>query len=85
MSVDAVPTGWRILDIGPESVKRFTQYLRTARTVVWNGPMGVFELKPFAIGTFAVARALADLSGATAIIGAVIPHQLSSAPASRIA
>ena len=42
VSVDAVPAGWRILDIGPESVKRFTQYLRTARTVVWNGPMGVF-------------------------------------------
>ena len=69
VSVDAVPAGWRILDIGPESVKRFTQYLRTARTVVWNGPMGVFELEPFATGTFAIARALAELSGATTIIG----------------
>lgn len=69
VSVDAVPAGWRILDIGPESVKRFTQYLRTARTVVWNGPMGVFEWEPFATGTFAIARALAELSGATTIIG----------------
>lgn len=69
VSVDSVPPGWRILDIGPESVTRFTQYLRTARTVVWNGPMGVFELQPFAAGTFAIARALAQLSGATTIIG----------------
>jgi phosphoglycerate kinase len=69
VSVDAVPAGWRILDIGPESVKRFTQHLRTARTVVWNGPMGVFELEAFATGTFAIAQALAELSGATTIIG----------------
>jgi len=69
VSVDAVPVGWRILDIGPESVKRFTQHLRTARTVVWNGPMGVFELEPFATGTFAIAQALAELSAATTIIG----------------
>jgi phosphoglycerate kinase len=67
--VDAVPGGWRILDIGPESVKLFTHHLRTARTVVWNGPMGVFELEPFATGTFAIAHALAELSGATTIIG----------------
>jgi phosphoglycerate kinase len=69
VGVDAVPTGWRILDIGPQTVERFTQYLRKARTVVWNGPMGVFELEPFAAGTFAIARALAELSGATTIIG----------------
>ena len=69
VSVDAVPAGWRILDIGPESVKRFTHYLQTARTVVWNGPMGVFELEPFATGTFAIARAMAALPDATTIIG----------------
>jgi phosphoglycerate kinase len=69
VGVDAVPTGWRILDIGPQTVERFTQYLRKARTVVWNGPLGVFELEPFAAGTFAIARALAELSGATTIIG----------------
>jgi phosphoglycerate kinase len=67
--VDAVPTGWRILDIGPETTELFMQHLRTAQTVVWNGPMGVFELAPFAAGTFAIARALAQLSGATTIIG----------------
>jgi len=69
VSVDAVPFGWSILDIGPESVKRFTKYLRTARTVIWNGPMGVFEFEPFATGTFAIAHALAELPEATTIIG----------------
>ena len=67
--VDAVPAGWRILDIGPETAERFMQHLSTARTVVWNGPMGVFELAPFAAGTIGIARALAGLSGATTIIG----------------
>ena len=69
VGVDAVPEGWRILDIGPETAERFTRGLRTAQTVVWNGPMGVFELEPFAGGTFAVARALAALPEATTIIG----------------
>jgi phosphoglycerate kinase len=67
--VDSVSDGWRILDIGPQTVKQFAQQLGTARTVVWNGPMGVFELEPFAAGTFAIARALAELSGAVTIIG----------------
>jgi phosphoglycerate kinase len=67
--VNAVPAGWRILDIGPDTTKRFTQYLSEAQTVVWNGPMGVFELKPFSVGTFAIAGALAQLSGATTIVG----------------
>jgi phosphoglycerate kinase len=67
--VDAVPSGWRILDIGPETTERFVQHLSTAQTVVWNGPMGVFELEPFAAGTFSIARALARLPGATTIIG----------------
>jgi phosphoglycerate kinase len=69
VSVDAVPDGWRIVDIGSQTVEHFTQYLRTARTVVWNGPMGVFELRPFADGTFAMAHVLAELSEATTIIG----------------
>ena len=69
VGVDGAPEGWRILDIGPQTAERFTVFLRNARTVVWNGPMGVFELEPFADGTFAVARALAGLSGATTIIG----------------
>ncbi|MER3544528.1 MAG: phosphoglycerate kinase [Chloroflexota bacterium] len=66
--VDAVPEGWRILDIGPETVQRYTEALRGARLIVWNGPMGVFEFPRFAQGTFAIARALAQ-SGATTIIG----------------
>lgn len=66
--VDAVPAGWRILDIGPETVQRYTEALRGARLIVWNGPMGVFEFPRFAQGTFAIARALAQ-SGATTIIG----------------
>ena len=69
VGVDAVPAGWRILDVGPETAELFIQHLSTAQTVVWNGPMGVFELAPFAAGTFAIARALARLSGATTIIG----------------
>jgi phosphoglycerate kinase len=67
--VDAVPPGWRILDIGPATVERFSTRLRAARTVIWNGPMGVFEFAPFAAGTFAIARALADLRDATTIVG----------------
>jgi phosphoglycerate kinase len=66
--VDQVPSGWRALDIGQETVKLFTSKLQAARLVVWNGPMGVFELEPFAEGTFAIAHAIAD-SGAISIIG----------------
>jgi phosphoglycerate kinase len=69
VDASAVPAGWRILDIGPATVERFKRRLDGARTVLWNGPMGVFEMAPFADGTFAVARALAELSGATTIIG----------------
>ena len=69
VSVDAVPDEWRILDIGPQTIARFSASLQNARTVVWNGPMGVFEMPPFAVGTFAVARALAELPQATTIIG----------------
>ena len=68
VSVDAVPTGWRILDIGPETRKAFAAQVAKAKTVIWNGPMGVFEMKPFAAGTRAVAQALAD-SDAMTIIG----------------
>jgi phosphoglycerate kinase len=69
VSVDAVLASWRIVDIGPQTVELFQEHLRTARTVVWNGPMGVFELAPFAGGTFAIAHALAELPGATTIVG----------------
>lgn len=68
VSADGVPAGWRVLDIGPKTVELFAKHIASAKTVVWNGPMGVFEFPPFAKGTFAVAKALAD-SGATTIIG----------------
>lgn len=64
-----VPAGWRILDIGPRTLELFRQRLEGARTVVWNGPMGVFEFEKFAAGTEAVARILASLPDATIIIG----------------
>jgi phosphoglycerate kinase len=66
--VDEVPAGWRIMDIGPATIERFNQELATAKTVVWNGPMGVFEMQPFAAGTVAVAEILAE-SKAMSIIG----------------
>lgn len=63
-----VTPGWRILDVGPKTVSTFESALGGARTVVWNGPLGVFEMPNFAKGTFAVARFLADMD-ATTIIG----------------
>ena len=64
----AIPVGWMGLDIGPTARQAFATAIRGAKTVVWNGPMGVFELAPFREGTFAVARAIAE-SGATSIVG----------------
>jgi phosphoglycerate kinase len=64
----AIPAGWKGLDIGPKARQAFATAVRGAKTVVWNGPMGVFELAPFREGTFAVARAIAE-SGATSIVG----------------
>jgi phosphoglycerate kinase len=57
------------LDIGPKTVARFAQEIAGARTIVWNGPMGVFEVAPFAKGTMQIARAVADNQGATSIVG----------------
>jgi phosphoglycerate kinase len=67
--VAAVPPKWRILDVGPRTLELFQERLAGARTVVWNGPMGVFEFPKFAHGTEAVARMLAALPDATTIIG----------------
>jgi phosphoglycerate kinase len=64
-----VPPGWRILDIGPRTLELFQGHLEKARTVVWNGPMGVFEFPKFAQGTEAVARILANLPEAITVIG----------------
>ena len=63
-----IPDGWEGMDIGPETEKLFCDAVKDAKTVVWNGPMGCFEMPNFAHGTEAVAKALAE-SDATTIIG----------------
>ena len=68
VSANEIEPGWQALDIGPETIKSFAEVIKDAQTVVWNGPMGVFEMDPFAKGTTEVARALAE-SNATTIIG----------------
>jgi phosphoglycerate kinase len=66
---DSLPAGWLGLDIGPETREEFARVVRGAKTVFWNGPMGVFEWPKFAEGTFAVARALAECDGFTVVGG----------------
>lgn len=68
MPMGPIPDGWRILDIGPETVESFGKVIASAGTVVWNGPMGVFEFPNFAKGTFGVAKAVAE-SKAVSVIG----------------
>lgn len=68
IQIGAVPEGWRALDIGPETIEAYKKVILGAGTVVWNGPMGVFEFPKFAEGTFAIAKAVAE-SGAVSIIG----------------
>merc|ERR1719393_66245 len=71
VSVDNIPEGWMGLDVGPDSVKSFQAELNECKSVIWNGPMGVFEMDAFAKGTFAIADTLAKLTGkgCTTIIG----------------
>lgn len=66
--IQEIPVGWKGLDIGPASVRLFTEALHNAKTILWNGPMGVFEIDAFSRGTFAVAHAVAD-SYAFTIVG----------------
>ncbi len=69
LPADQVPEGWMGLDIGPETARAFAAEIKNARIVLWNGPMGVFEMNPFAQGTLAVARALAESDGTTVVGG----------------
>ncbi|MBC1324771.1 phosphoglycerate kinase [Trichormus variabilis] len=71
VSIDNIPDGWMGLDIGPDSVKVFQEALADTKTVIWNGPMGVFEFDKFAAGTEAIAHTLAEIgkTGTTTIIG----------------
>lgn len=64
-----IPDGWQGFDIGPETIKLYQEELRQAKTVLWNGPIGVFELEQFAVGTDEIAKTLAELDDCTTIIG----------------
>ena len=68
VDVDKIPPGWRMMDVGPKTLELYRQVLDGAKLIVWNGPVGVFEMPKFAEGTFALAKMLAD-SGATTVIG----------------
>ena len=68
VGADAIPDGWMGLDVGPRTVQLYAQRLGAAKTIFWNGPMGVFELEPFAGGTIGIADAVAD-SGAVSVVG----------------
>lgn len=68
-TIAAIPDGWRIMDIGPKTAQRYADALGECRTVIWNGPMGVFEWDAFSQGTAAVANALAGMERATTITG----------------
>lgn len=69
VSIEDVPPDWQALDIGPATIAHYSNWLAGAKTVLWNGPMGVFEFPVFARGTVAIAEILASLRGATTIIG----------------
>ncbi len=66
---EAIPDGLMGLDIGPRTATTFVQHIKSAKTVFWNGPVGLFETPAFAAGTFAVAQAMADAKGATTVVG----------------
>ncbi|HKJ38012.1 MAG TPA: phosphoglycerate kinase, partial [Anaerolineales bacterium] len=68
VDVDAIPAGWRMLDVGPKTIELYKSALSDAKLIVWNGPVGVFEMPKFAEGTFAIAKLLAE-SSATTVIG----------------
>lgn len=67
--VQEIPKGWKALDIGPASTRLFAEVIQDAKTIIWNGPMGVFEIDAFSRGTFAIARAVADAYALTIVGG----------------
>ncbi len=66
---DGVPKGFKAVDIGPQTIQRYSEELQKAATVFWNGPLGIFECPPFAKGTNAIAKTIANLSSAITIVG----------------
>jgi phosphoglycerate kinase len=69
VGVDKIPAGWRMLDVGPKTLELYKAELSGAKLIVWNGPVGVFEMPKFAEGTFALARLLAESKAITVIGG----------------
>lgn len=69
VDIDSIPADWEGLDIGPKTIELFTKEILDAKTVVWNGPMGVFELKPFSKGTYDIAKALTEAEAVTIVGG----------------
>lgn len=69
VDVDKIPAGWRMLDVGPKTIEAYKAVIGTAKLVVWNGPVGVFEMPKFAEGTFALARMMAESKAVTVIGG----------------
>lgn len=69
VDVDKIPAGWRMLDVGPKTIELYKKALQNAKLVVWNGPVGVFEMPKFAAGTFAIANLLAESNAITVIGG----------------
>jgi phosphoglycerate kinase len=71
VSVEKIPIGWKGVDIGPETIRLYYGYIIKAQTIIWNGPMGIFEIAPFAKGTNEIAHAIADAtkSGAVSVVG----------------
>ena len=69
--IDDIPDGWMGLDIGPESMEKFAQVIEKCKTILWNGPAGVFEMEPFAKGTIALGNAVASATanGAFSLVG----------------
>jgi phosphoglycerate kinase len=69
VTTQEIPKGWKALDIGPASCRLFAAAIQNAKTVIWNGPMGVFEIDAFSRGTYAIARAVADAYALTIVGG----------------
>jgi phosphoglycerate kinase len=69
VTTQEIPKGWKALDIGPASVKLFSEAIQDAKTIIWNGPMGVFEIDAFSRGTYAIAHAVADAYALTIVGG----------------
>ena len=69
VSADRVPDGWHIMDIGPDAAGRYAAALAGCRTILWNGPMGVFEMARFSAGTRTVANGIAGRAGVTTVVG----------------